>query len=260
MPAAATRPENDLIDANFWLASGGLVGTSETGEVLEAHDLCITNTGAPVADFNLVFPKRPDSELEETLARAAGYFEEKRLPYRVCVRADLADACRGLLLPRGFAEIKPVPGMVLSPIPEAPVPPDGLDVRPVADADALADFQRTAFEGFGLPMAAAPRFLTRRFLELPHVELFVGYAQGEAASTAALFASAGVAGIYWVATLERFRGRGFGEALTWRAVRAGRELGYPLASLQASALGRPVYARMGFAHDRDYAQFDSPKT
>ena len=70
--------------------------------------------------------------------------------------------------------------------------------------------------------------------------------------------TADIAGIYWVATLERFRGRGFGAALTWQAAWAGREQGCRVASLQASQLGQSVYARMGFVHDRDYARFDAP--
>lgn len=250
--------ELDLVDVNYRAATSAFIATSKTGEVLEARDLQLTNTGAAVAEFNLVFPKRPSYKVEAALDRAARYFEAKQLPYRVSVRADRAGACRELCLARGFCEVKSVPGMLLAPIPEPPALPAGLELRRVADAETLADFQRVAFEGFGFPPAAAPLFLTREFAQLPQVALFVGYAAGEPASSAALVATSGVAGVYWVATRPGFRGRGYGEALTWRAVRAGGELGYPLASLQASEQGRPIYARMGFVHDRDYAQFDSP--
>lgn len=253
-----TPPRLDEIDANYRRATGAFVATSKTGEVLESHDLTLTNTGAPLAAFNLVFPKRPGYKTDRTLDRAARYFGERRFPYRFCIRADLADPCRAELGSRGFSEAPRVPGMLLAPISEIPEPPAGLAVRRVVDDAELADFQRVAFEGFGLPAAAAPLFLTRQLLEHPHVALCVGYAEGEAVSTSALVGSDTVAGIYWVSTLARFRGRGFGAALTWQAVREGRELGYRRASLQASELGRPVYARMGFAHDRDYAQFESP--
>jgi GNAT superfamily N-acetyltransferase len=67
-----------------------------------------------------------------------------------------------------------------------------------------------------------------------------------------LAATGSVGGIHWVATLEGRRGRGHGEALTWAAVAGGREAGCRVASLQASKLDRPVYARMGFAHVLDY--------
>lgn len=250
---------SDPIDANYRLATGAYIATSKTGEVLDARDLYITNTGLPVPDFNLVFPKRPDYRVEKTLDKAAAYFDAKGLPYRVSVRADRADACRALLARRGFLEGKAIPGMVLAPIPEAPPLVEGLAVRRVDDARTLEDFRQTAFEGFGLPVAGAPLFLTEEFLALPNAALFVGYAADEPASTAALVCTEDVAGIYWVATRERFRGRGYGEALTWQAVAAGRDAGCPVASLQASELGRPVYARMGFVHDRDYVHFEAPE-
>jgi hypothetical protein len=56
--------------------------------------------------------------------------------------------------------------------------------------------------------------------------------------------SDGVAGVYNVATSVAARGRGFGEALTWRATLADPSLP---AVLQSSAMGRPIYERMGYA-------------
>lgn len=248
----------DPIDTNFQLATGAFIATSKTGEVLEARDVYVTNCGVPVADYNLVFLKRPGYKVEAALDRAARYFESSGLPYRVSVRADQADSCRRVSSERGFVERAPVPGMRLSPLPAIPEAPAGVEVRRVADAETLADFQQTAFEGFGLPTAAAPLFITENFVALPDVALFVGYVDGQPACTAALVATAGVAGVYWVATREGLRGCGYGAAITWEAVRAGQDRGCGVASLQASDMGRPVYERMGFVRDREYARFDSP--
>jgi GNAT superfamily N-acetyltransferase len=74
-----------------------------------------------------------------------------------------------------------------------------------------------------------------------------------------LVATGSVAGIYWVATLDEQRGRGYGAALTWAAVAGGRELGCRIASLQASRLGRPVYSRMGFVHVLDHESLRPPE-
>jgi predicted GNAT family acetyltransferase len=87
---------------------------------------------------------------------------------------------------------------------------------------------------------------------LPQVRLYSGLVDGAVVATSILVATGAVAGIYWVATIEEQRGRGYGEALTWAAAAGGRELGCAIASLQASKAGRPVYARMGFEHVLDY--------
>ena len=139
-----------------------------------------------------------------------------------------------------------------------PAPPD-LAIQAVRTREQVLAFREAAFRGFGYPVAAAHIFLSERVLELPQVRLFSGLVDGVVVATSMLIATGGVAGIYWVATLEEHRGLGFGEALTWAAVSGGREFGCRIASLQASKLGRPVYARMGFAHRLDYASLLPPE-
>jgi GNAT superfamily N-acetyltransferase len=91
------------------------------------------------------------------------------------------------------------------------------------------------------------------------VRLYAGRVDGELVATSMLVVTGAVGGIYWVATDEAHRGRGYGEALTWAAVAGGRDAGCRIASLQASKMGRPVYARMGFAHVLDYEQMLAPE-
>ena len=73
-----------------------------------------------------------------------------------------------------------------------------------------------------------------------------------------LIATGRIAGIYWVATLEAHRRKGYAEALTWAALAAGRSRGCTIGSLQASVLGRPVYVRMGFEQTAEYVHFQRP--
>jgi GNAT superfamily N-acetyltransferase len=73
----------------------------------------------------------------------------------------------------------------------------------------------------------------------------VGYWRGQPVTTSILFRGAGVAGIYGVSTRPEARGRGFGGAITLRALLSAREGGERYAALFASALGAPVYRRLG---------------
>ncbi len=139
-----------------------------------------------------------------------------------------------------------------------PRPPADLRIVPVDSAADPRRFPAAAFAGFGFPAALGARFLTRRLLDSPETALLVGYVgRGEPVATSMLMATGRVAGIYWVATIEAQRRKGYAEALTWAALDAGRSLGCTIGSLQASVLGRPVYARMGFAQTAEYVHFQA---
>lgn len=55
--------------------------------------------------------------------------------------------------------------------------------------------------------------------------------------------SHGFVGVYAIATAPEFRGRGCGGAISWVATTFRPDLP---ATLQASAMGRPVYERTGY--------------
>jgi len=105
---------------------------------------------------------------------------------------------------------------------------------------------------------AAPANKKRELVSQPGVELYVGYADGKAVATSALIASRGTVGVVNVGCVESRRRRGYGEAMTWHAVRGGRAWGCEIASLQASAMGQPVYERMGFRLVTGYRTFTRP--
>jgi predicted acetyltransferase len=68
----------------------------------------------------------------------------------------------------------------------------------------------------------------------------------------------GAAGVYVVTTAEANRHQGIGAALTAAALREGRERGLRVGTLQASAMGEPVYRRMGFETVAEYQLFQLP--
>jgi predicted N-acetyltransferase YhbS len=82
---------------------------------------------------------------------------------------------------------------------------------------------------------------------------YVGWHGGRPVATARLSLAGGAAGIYAVHTIEELRGRGIGRALTLVPLRAARDLGYRIATLQSTEAGHPVYRRIGFRDITHYA-------
>ena len=65
-------------------------------------------------------------------------------------------------------------------------------------------------------------------------------------ATAQVVLSHGVAGVYYVGTVEAARGRGLAELVTRTVTNLGFDLGAALVTLQASSMGDPIYRRMGY--------------
>jgi GNAT superfamily N-acetyltransferase len=101
-------------------------------------------------------------------------------------------------------------------------------------------------EGFGMPTDLVRQLLDVSLLATEGYAAVLAFVDGAPASTAALMVTDDIAGIYNVATPDRFRRRGLGEATTRAAVAEGARRGCTVTTLQASEMGYPTYERMGY--------------
>jgi GNAT superfamily N-acetyltransferase len=156
------------------------------------------------------------------------------------------------LLAHGFSYGGDDIGMAveLSSLPERVPVPDELVIERVRDEETLAAWEDTLGRGFGEgPVEAEWVGEMYRRVGLGDDgpwRHYLGRLGGEPAATSTLFLGAGVAGIYFVSTVEEARRRGIGAALTLAPLREAREMGYRLGVLGSSEMGYPVYRRLGF--------------
>ena len=151
---------------------------------------------------------------------------------------DLAD--------RGWHLIGHPPLMARLPgaAPAPPVPAE-LRIHEVVDQPGLEVFERTLVDGYPMPDMQPYQwggFYDERVLGGP-TRMWLGFVDGHPVATAAAHVAAGVNNVEMVATVESFRGRGYGAAVTWAATTAEATLP---AILIASDPGRPVYERLGY--------------
>jgi GNAT superfamily N-acetyltransferase len=133
-------------------------------------------------------------------------------------------------------------------LPERVPVPDDFVVERVRDEAGLAAWIEALGSGFGEGPVEAEwvgEMYRRLGFEGPWRH-YVGLLSGEPVATATTFLGAGVAGIYFVCTLERARRRGIGAGVTLAALREAKDLGYSVGVLGSSEMGYPVYRRLGF--------------
>ena len=136
----------------------------------------------------------------------------------------------------------------LSELPEEMPAPEGFVIERVRDEAGLAAWIEALGLGFGegtVEAEWAGEMYRRLGFEGPWRH-YVGMLGGEPVATATSYFGAGVAGIYFVSTVERARRRGIGAGITLAALREARDLGHTVGVLGSSEMGYPVYRRLGF--------------
>ncbi|MFL5804666.1 MAG: GNAT family N-acetyltransferase [Roseiflexaceae bacterium] len=242
--------------AEFLLALGRAAGSEERND----SSIQWTIGGSPIDYHNCVVranltPETADQAIQAVLARLRAYNVPGSWHLGPAMRpADLGPR----LLAHGFSYAGPEPGMAinLSELDQA-ARPAGVTIERVMDSQALVMWVDTLGQGFG----EGPREAGWVGAMYARIGLgdatpwrhYLAYSNGMPVATASLFLGAGVAGIYFVFTIDFARRRGIGAAITAAALRDARELGYRIGVLGASDMGYGVYRRLGF---REYCTID----
>jgi GNAT superfamily N-acetyltransferase len=237
----------------------------DPGATIEAEPGWLFGAGSashPVIS-NAAFRRDDSVGASDFVAQARQFFAARGRGFSVWVRAgqaedrDLAEAAEAAGLQTVFA----MPEMVLKGKLNRPALAAGTELRKLENLDQAVDFWRVApaaYASIGFPPEVFAGYTNHAGLLAENVTAFVAYVDGEPVSIAMTIVSHGVAGIYWVGSLEQARGRGLGRAVTIAATNAGFELGAEIASLQASPMGKPIYLELGYETVFDYRLFLSP--
>jgi hypothetical protein len=256
MDASAHHSIEDLaraVEANgaeFLLALGRAGGGEERAE----PHIQWTIGGSPIDYHNAVVranlaPGQADQVIAESIERMQAHAVPGTWHVGPSMRPDDLGA---RLIAQGFTYAGDDIGMVidLSAPPASPETPAELVIERVRDEHALAIWTRTLAAGFGEGEreAAWTGEMYRRIGlgDQQPWRHYLAWLGSTPVATASLFLGAGVAGIYFVFTVEEARRQGIGAAITLRALRDAHQLGYRVGVLGASELGYSIYMWLGF--------------
>jgi GNAT superfamily N-acetyltransferase len=225
-----------------------------TGELRELRGVSIASAGVTFQMFNAAFlaaPVRSEADLSQRIMVPSVHFDARGLEWAYWVCDDLMHSsvrrrARQTFEKHGLRHSVDLPGMVA----ERVLPPAGrlpeLDVRRVyrgAERDAFCEIGSLCFH--------VPLVWFREVFDNDAVwdrfAGYVGYAEGEPVSTAAIVMGGDAIGVYNVATIPTHQRRGFGEAVMRHAIDcARRQHGIERSILQSTPAGYRLYERMGY--------------
>ena len=215
-------------------------------------------SAVPSPDANLLLLAEPPGDVPALVQQARRFFPPHR-PFEIMAPAPGEPGPTGAFSFAGPGRSSRLPAMWLALPPAFPDPPAGFSLRTVEDRTGIPAFRRVMGMVYHIPggflRTIFPGSLFQEEDPGRQVRLIAGYSGGRPVAGAVLVLTDDIAGVYWVATDPRHRRRGYGEAVTWAALAAGRALGARGGFLQASPVGRPVYERMGFRTVLHYEQF-----
>jgi len=246
---------------NFLAVWTGLEGTP--GFVVDRYrGLTLVRTGVSFGPFNPVIALDRPETLDGVAERIRRLMVDRSTPWVLVTTADSAPALAPLIDEFHLGRRRTSPGMVLELAPSpSPSYPSDLDIHAVTEPEEVRVFWRVATEGLEVPRGLLDPWMnalegvTRQRARA--MGCYLGYAAGLPVATSMRIVTGRVAGVYWVTTLKDVRRRGYGTAMTWRAALEGARVGCTKSYLSASAMGFPVYEKMGYRTFEEYQYWAS---
>ena len=202
--------------------------------------------------FNAAWRVDRTVDADEALSRADAFFGALSRGYSINLRDGFAedDDLRAAAESAGLIALLHAPEMVCwQPVESRPLP-EAVELRWIRDQetlDAFVEVNESAYTSLGMPVGAIAEAVTDlASVTAPNVHSVVAYLEGEPVAAAQTILSHSIAGVYFVGTVERARGSGLGDAVTRAVTNRAFDAGARAVTLQASAMGEPIYLKMGY--------------
>jgi len=251
----------EAADANFVVHASWAAARTAGMQVINEREFVLVDSGLLCDTFNLICRARLARDDDSARIRTAiDFFDRVERSFSWWVGpADQPPDLGAHLIEAGLlpAETELAMAADLAHLPTVDLTPAGLVIRRVRTEQALQAYARI------LDDPQVLRFYTLTAPVLLSADtpqwFYVGYLDDQPVATAELTVAGGVVGLYSIVTLEAYRRRGIGTAMTVQPLLDAREQGFRTGVLQAAAAGVGVYARLGFKQFGHIAEYKPPQ-
>ena len=239
--------EADIVASALGSVQEHLIAAVPGGWVRRANGFLSGLTGVALPTLNGVLPEHVDLD-EAEVSAALAEVARSGVPYCLQLRPGAPEQLATLAASRGMMKGDPIPLMVLETSDglEAAQNVDGLRIRRLEPDEAVLH-ARMAARGFEMPEEPFVQLMTPELLRRPGTRCYLGVIGRETVTTSLGVTLGASVGVFNVATPRQHRGRGFGAAVTARAVADGLTSGARWSFLQSSTAGYGVYRSIGYA-------------
>ncbi|MEG2892547.1 MAG: hypothetical protein RR840_04190 [Clostridium sp.] len=239
------RADNNLI---YTLQSR--VKNIDASTLIECNGYFIFNVGVSSIDGHLSGGMCiDDSKAEEFVDHIFRFFNEKGYSFSIWVKDHDNSNLERILKDRGLtpAREKGSPIMVCNErIEELPLD-ENFYCKNVTSSE-IEDFKEVIISSFNKPEDAANIMINDKIINHPSWDGILVYekATNKPVAVGTTVTNGDTAGIYYIGSLEEYRGRGLGRFVASRTTNIGFDKGANLVILQASPLGERVYKKINY--------------
>ena len=213
------------------------------------NGVAFTGSSLPGAGFNFAAVLGDSPPLDEILPVAREFFADSDKGWGILVEADAGHPIEAEMKDRDWTVDEDEPAYVMERIEnQQPCSPE-LTIQHVRTAAGEAAYHETVTAAFAPPPELVGMMIPETaYVGASDIALFVGSFEGTNVAAAGYSRSGSTAVVWGVATLEPYRGRGFGAAITRAALAHAAARGCTSASLRSGPKSRPLYERLGFRY------------
>jgi ribosomal protein S18 acetylase RimI-like enzyme len=131
---------------------------------------------------------------------------------------------------------------------------EGFETKSATDKQVINDWNSIVKQVLLQNKVITKRVLNG-MLRLPDISLKVGYFNQKPVSAGMVFVREGVAGLYFIATLTEYQGKGFGAVLVSKLIEESISRGANEIILHSSVAGKKLYLKLGFIAEGEISVF-----